>query len=83
MHYKRLKYQTEQVEKLEPHHTCRQIIDDIPNRKRIILAYKTTVVVVVVMIMMIRMPIMEAEEEITYREEKEKEKKHTETQNKK
>jgi hypothetical protein len=66
MHYKRLKYQTQQVEKMEPHHTCRQIMDDTPNERRIILTCKTTVVVVedeevvvVVMIMMIRMAIME------------------------
>jgi hypothetical protein len=63
MHYKRQKYQTQQVEKMEPHHTCRQIMDDTPNRRRIILTCKTTVVV---MIMLIRMAITEEEEEITY-----------------
>jgi hypothetical protein len=76
LHYKRQKYQT-QVEKMEPHHTCRQIMDDTPNRRRIILTCKTTVVVVVVMIMMVRMAI--TEEEITYWKKIETQKKNIKT----
>jgi hypothetical protein len=64
MHYKGLKYQTQHVEKMEPHHTCRQIMDDTRNGRRIIWTCKTTVVVV--MITMIKMAIMKEEEEITY-----------------
>jgi len=59
MHYTRLKYQTQQVERIEPHHACRQIMDGIPNGRRIILTCKTTVVVMME-------AIMEEEEEITY-----------------